>query len=122
MKLVCLALGGALGTLSRYWLSGAIHESAGPGFPLGTLAVNALGCLAAGFLATFHTSHQMVPEVRLLFTVGFCGAFTTFSTLILETGYLYKGGQFWPAVLNIVLSVLAGSLALLAGAWLGKQL
>ena len=123
MKLIGLALGGALGTLSRYWLSGVIHESAGPGFPYGTLAVNALGCFLAGFLATVgQATGQMPPEARLLFSVGFCGAFTTFSTLILETGLLYKGGQLWHAVLNIALSVLAGALALVLGAWIGKQL
>jgi len=123
MNLVYLVVGGALGTVSRYWLAGAIHESAGHSFPYGTLAVNALGCFVIGVLASmgqgkFHT----VPEIRLFFMVGFCGAFTTFSSLILETDHLFKSGQMLHAYGNILISLAAGFAAFALGGWIGGKI
>ena len=121
MKLVYLVLGGVAGTVSRYYLSGAVNERVGPGFPYGTLAVNALGCLVIGALSTMQEGRLMLDEnMKMLLAVGFCGAFTTFSAFILETSHLAKGGEGLRALLYIALSLLAGFAAFLAGNHLGR--
>ena len=123
MNLVYLVTGGALGTLSRYWLSGALQGSAGSSFPYGTLAVNVLGCLVIGFLAAFGAGKlQSTPGAHLFFMVGFCGAFTTFSTLILETDHLFKSGQMLHAYGNILVSLAAGFAAFALGGWIGSKI
>ena len=122
MKYVYLGIGGLLGTFSRYWVSTAVHEAVGRNFPYGTMAVNAIGCLVAGFFATMGQGSGQSAEMRLLLIVGFCGAFTTFSTLTLETGELFRNGAAGQAVLNIVLSLAAGSLALVLGVWMGNKI
>ena len=123
MKLFYLVLGGAAGTVSRYLLSAAIHESAGHGFPYGTLAVNSLGCLFIGFLSSWNDGHFFIDDnMKMLLAVGFCGAFTTFSTFILETAHLAKGEGVWHALANITLGLFAGVLAFIIGRRLGRVL
>jgi fluoride exporter len=123
MKLALLAAGGVLGTFSRYWLSGALQSSPVSGFPYGTLAVNALGCLAAGFLATLGQGEtHTVPEIRLFFLVGFCGAFTTFSAFVFDTHHLMRAGQATLAFGNVLASVVTGFAAFFAGAWIGSRI
>lgn len=123
MSVLYLIVGGAAGTLSRFWLSGFINERAGQPFPYGTLAVNALGCFVAGVLAMMGQEQaRLSPEIRLLFMVGFCGAFTTFSALILETTSLVKGAYYWQAFGNIALSVIAGFSAFALGGWIGGKI
>ena len=86
MKWFSLALGGVAGTFARYVLGGVIYQLFGTSFPYGTLAVNLLGCLIIGFLAALAEEKFLLgPNARLLLMVGFCGAFTTFSTFIFET-------------------------------------
>ena len=121
MKLLYLVLGGAAGTVSRYVLSAVVHENAGHGFPYGTLTVNALGCFIVGFLSTVNEGGIFLDEnMKMLLAVGFCGAFTTFSTLILETSHLAKGGESLRALFYIALSILAGVAAFIAGHRLGR--
>ena len=123
MKIVSLAVGGVLGTLLRYWLSGAVQESAGTVFPFGTFAVNILGCLVIGIFASLGQEYFSIsPDLRLSLTVGFCGAFTTFSTLILESDHLLKQGQFGAVAANVILSVLFGFAAFFAGGWIGSKI
>ena len=123
MKLLYLVLGGAAGTVSRYVLSAAIHENAGHGFPYGTLAVNGLGCLVVGLLSTLHGGRFFLDEnMKMLLAVGFCGAFTTFSTFIFETAHLAKGEGVWHALANVVLSLCVGVLAFILGRRLGRLL
>ena len=123
MNLAYLVAGGALGTVSRYWLADAVHEAAGHGFPYGTLAVNALGCLVIGLLTTMGQGKlHTVPEIRLFFMVGFCGAFTTFSSLILETDHLFKNGQTLHAFGNVFISLIAGFAAFALGGWMGNKI
>ena len=120
-KWIYLIVGGTAGTLARYILSGNISEKLGTTFPLGTLAVNLLGCFLVGFLdVLFEKKFFLSPNIRLLLTVGFCGAFTTFSTLIWETSNLIKGGQSWPAFFNVFLSVTLGFIVFRLGILLGK--
>jgi fluoride exporter len=115
--LLLVALGGAVGSVARYKLSGLVlHHTIDWRFPAGTFAVNVLGCLAAGLLAGLAEKHDMLSaDARLLLFTGILGGFTTFSAFGLETMHLLKRGDFMVAGANVVLSVMAGLVAL----WLG---
>ena len=111
MKAVLLvALGGAVGSVARYKLSGfVLHHTVDWRFPAGTFAVNVIGCLMAGILAGLAEKHDMFsPDTRVLLFTGLLGGFTTFSAFGLETIHLLKRGDLGVAAANIVLSVLAG--------------
>lgn len=120
-KFFSLVFGGVAGTLARYVLSGAAYRMFGTNFPYGTLVVNGIGCFVIGFLASVSREKFLLgPEARLLLMVGFCGAFTTFSTLILETDNLLRGGEVFKALGNIFVSVAAGFIVFRAGVFLGE--
>ena len=112
--ILLVALGGAMGSVARYKLSGyVLQHTIDWRFPAGTFAVNVLGCLVAGFLAGLAEKHDFFSqEVRLLLFTGLLGGFTTFSAFGLETMYLLRRGDLAVAGANIVLSVIAGLLAL----------
>ncbi len=121
MKFVYLMMGGALGTTARYALSAVVHRLAGTGFPYGTLLVNLLGCFILGFFVTiFEKKFTLSTNMVLLATTGFCGAFTTFSTFMLETSYLLKDGELMRALGNVLLSVIVGLLVFRLGLLLGE--
>jgi len=122
-KILYLSAGGAAGTLSRYYLSGLAQRLAGGSFPLGTFAVNMLGCLFFGAVWGFF-ENRLLPgsEVRLLVLTGFMGAFTTFSTYMFETAELVKYGQMVVALLNVVGQSVAGLVLVLAGIAIGRLL
>ena len=120
MKAILLvALGGAVGSVARYKLSGLIlHHTIDWRFPAGTFAVNVIGCLVAGVLAGLAEKHDMFsPDARVLLFTGLLGGFTTFSAFGLETMHLMKRGDLGVAAANVALSVLAG----LAALWLGMS-
>jgi len=117
LKFINLIIGGALGTVSRYVLGGFVYRSFGTGFPYGTLAVNLLGCFVIGFLTGLVEKKFMFgTDVRTFWMIGFCGAFTTFSTLIFETDGLIRDGQILRASINIVASVVFGFVLFRIGA------
>lgn len=121
-KWYCLAGGSLAGGFSRYLFAGAVYGLAGTGFPFGTLAVNLSGCFLIGlFNSLAEEKFLLGPEARVLLMIGFCGAYTTFSTLILETSNLMKGGEFAKAALNLGASLVLG-LALLKGGELAGRL
>jgi len=120
-KLIHLIIGGATGTIARYALSGATYRIFGSGFPYGTFVVNLTGCFILGFLASFTERKLLLNvDIRLLLMIGFCGAFTTFSTVILETANLIKDGEGTQAFLNILASVVVGFIVLRVGVLLGE--
>jgi len=122
-KWLGLAAGGLLGTFARYFLAGAVHRFLGVTFPFGTLAVNLVGCFAIGFLAVLAEEKFLLgPGARVFLMIGFCGAFTTFSTFILETANLTKDGETFSALMNIVLSVILGFLFFRLGVMLSRVL
>lgn len=112
-----VALGGALGSVARFKLSGwLLHHAVNLRFPLGTFVVNVAGCLIAGILAGMSTKHHVFsPDTRLLLFTGLLGGFTTFSAFGLETVLLMKRGEWSVATANVVISVLMS----LAALWLG---
>jgi fluoride exporter len=90
-----VALGGALGSVSRYWLSGVVAARWGETFPWGTLVVNVTGSVLIGFLSALGLPEGRwlaPPGVRLFFMVGVCGGYTTFSSFSLQTLNLLRDG------------------------------
>lgn len=121
MKWLGLAAGGIFGTFARYFLSGAVHRIFGVTFPFGTLAVNLIGCFAIGFLVVLAEEKFLLgPTARVFLMIGFCGAFTTFSSFVLETSNLVKDGESLYAFLNIILSVTLGFLVFRLGVMLAR--
>jgi fluoride exporter len=115
MILLYLAAGGVAGTWARYGLGRWVQEWAGPAFPWGTFVVNVLGSFALGFLLRATEASTISPETRAMLTVGFCGAFTTFSTFSHETIVLLQEGAWGRAVAYALGSLLLGLAAVAAG-------
>ncbi len=121
--LLWVALGGSLGALSRFGLSSMLHRILGKEFPLGTLAVNLLGCFAIGFVY-----HMLVEQNwgqaqhRHLLLTGFLGAFTTFSTFSLESIHLLQASRYLAAFGYLSLSLIGGLAFVLLGIGLAKLL
>ncbi|MBI3999157.1 MAG: fluoride efflux transporter CrcB [Candidatus Omnitrophica bacterium] len=116
-------LGGVAGTIARYLLSGAVYQVFGANFPYGTLAVNLIGCFVIGFLAALAEDKFLLgPNARLLLMAGFCGAFTTFSTFMLETANLMKDGETLRAFVNVIASVLVGFIVFKLGVFLAETI
>ena len=114
---------GAVGALARYHLQGLVHRFYAGAFPLGTFVVNISGCFLIGLLFTALTERFDVnAELRAALTVGFLGAYTTFSTFALETVGLGEVEKLGLAVLNVVLSVLVGIAAVRIGMALGRSI
>lgn len=103
-----IAVFGALGCLSRYWLSGLIYRLMGQSFPFGTLAVNLVGAFIIGFIMEFSLRSTLIPPtLRIGVTIGFLGGLTTFSTFSYETFRLLEEGNLFVAAANSLLSVVA---------------
>ncbi|SNS19112.1 CrcB protein [Humidesulfovibrio mexicanus] len=120
-KILLLAVAGTLGTLARYWLSGAVYGVMGRDFPWGTAAVNLLGCLLFGLAWVMADERQVIGgEARVVILVGFMGAFTTFSSLVFETSELMRSAQWARAALNLVGQNILGFVAFAIGAVIGR--
>jgi len=122
-QILLVGAGGCLGAMARYWLSGVVQRHTNGVFPYGTMAVNVLGCLAIGLVWGLVEYRQWFqPNVRLFVTVGILGGFTTFSTFGHETFLLLRDEEYLPALANILMSVVAGLAAGVAGWFLAKYL
>ncbi len=118
-----IAIAGALGALARYGLEGLISRRAPSAFPWGTFVVNITGALILGFLFTLFTERLTVdPWLRSTLTIGFLGAYTTFSTLSLESYRLLADGAIGLALANTVGSLGAGLAAVYLGVGLARAL
>jgi CrcB protein len=107
LEYLWIALGGALGSVARYWVSTMVGQRWGEAFPLGTLLVNITGSLAIGFIATWTDPEGRMmesPHFRRFLMVGICGGYTTFSSFSLQTLNLVREGQWAGAGLNALLS------------------
>ena len=113
-----VALGGAIGSVGRFWLSGLLAQHWGARFPWGTLLVNVSGSFAIGFFATLcgpQGRFPLGPRVSQFIMVGVLGGYTTFSAFSLQTLDLARDGNWLGAGMNIVASVVL----CLAAVWLG---
>jgi len=125
-RLALVGFGGSVGAVLRYVISGYAQQfSPGAAFPLGTLAVNVIGCFVIGALSQLADSRGVfTTESRLLLFTGVLGGYTTFSSFANETINLLREGQTGGALLNVGLQIGAGLVALLVGravvAWLWR--
>lgn len=122
MIILLIAMGGAVGSVARYLMGCAVQGALHLEFPIGTFAVNVVGCLAIGVLAKFFLHSQTELPLRATLMIGFCGGFTTFSTFSLETLGLMQGGEWGKAAAYVVLSALVCVGATAAGFALGRPL
>lgn len=104
LNFIYIAAGGALGAVARYSVSGWVQHVASATFPWGTLCVNAIGSLMIGVFLGISELTPVSSATRLLFAVGFLGAFTTFSTYSLETLNLFRDKETMLGLMNIGLN------------------
>jgi CrcB protein len=120
---LAVAVGGAIGSVARFWMTGAMTALTGPRFPWGTLAINTLGSFAIGLVAGITLTPArmgMHPDLRIFFMTGICGGFTTFSAFSLQTLELIQTGDVAPAFGYILGSAALCLLAVWGGWLLGR--
>jgi CrcB protein len=123
MTLILIAAGGAAGAVARYLVDNAVLDRFAGTFPLGILVVNLSGAFVLGLLAAVIIERGLLPtDLRSPLIVGFLGAYTTFSTLMLDTWRLAEDGLPALAVANIGGSMVLGMVAVGAGLWFGRTL
>ncbi|HEV2305609.1 MAG TPA: fluoride efflux transporter CrcB [Candidatus Acidoferrales bacterium] len=123
MAYLWIAVGAVAGASARYFLSGYITRIIPSSFPYGTLLINISGSLALGFFLIWTSERVLAdPRWRLLFAVGFCGSFTTFSSYAFETFGLFEQGQWLLTGANIIASNALCLISVLAGAALARWL
>ncbi len=118
LNYLLVALGGAIGSVARFWLNAVISQRYGETFPVGTLVINVTGSFLIGFFATATAPDgrwRVPPSGRAFFMVGICGGYTTFSSFSLQTLTLAQEGEWFRAGAYVLLSV---ALCLFA-VWLG---
>jgi fluoride exporter len=120
---VAVAAGGALGALARYGLDRLVERRSFSVFPWSTFAINVSGCFVVGLVIGALVDRHHAPQwIRAALVVGFCGAYTTFSTFAQETLDLTAANDYSVALLNISASVIAGLVAVFLGNHLGRAL
>ena len=116
MNLLLIAVGGALGAVSRFLLGNAVSKAMGSALPFGTFVINVAGCFAMGLLMTLIVDRELLPAAwRLFLCVGFLGGFTTFSSFGYEALMLLTEGRLFAALVYVGGSVLLGLVAAGAG-------
>jgi CrcB protein len=115
-KYLMVGIGGFLGAIVRFWVGGYVGAKLGTRFPYGTFLINCTGSFLIGFIITLLAEKtHWNPNWRYLIPIGFIGAYTTFSTFEYETFRVIQDGELLIALVNVVLSVIVGFLAV----WLG---
>jgi len=116
---LAVALGGAIGSMGRYWLTVSLLRVP-HWLPLGTVSVNVIGSFIIGLVWAYLQQRSESEFIRLFVAVGILGGFTTFSTFSLETVFFLSEGEFWRALVNIGINLLSCLLATVAGLGLGR--
>jgi fluoride exporter len=120
--LLYVALGSAIGGVSRYLLGGLVQRMLNTTFPAGTLLVNVTGSFLLGAIIRYALeTPSLTPEVRAFLTIGFCGGYTTFSTFSYETMALLEDGEWSRAGVYITASVILSLVATFLGLALARQ-
>jgi len=117
-----VAVGGAIGSVARFWLAMAVARLTGPAFPWGTILINVLGSCVIGWLAGLSVAGRLphADSLRAFGMAGVCGGFTTFSSFSLQTVELLREGQLLAAAANACGSVVLCILATVLGLWLAR--
>jgi CrcB protein len=122
-KYLLIAIGGALGSIARYWVGSTIAGRLGIRFPYGTLIVNITACIIIGFSLTYMSRRaDLNPAMRYLIPIGFIGAYSTFSTYVWETLSSIRAGAFFIAALYAGGSLILGLIAVWGGSWLAEAI
>ena len=120
-KYLLIAIGGALGSIARYWVGSTVANRMGTRFPYGTFVINITACVIIGFSLTFLARRvDLNPAWRFLIPVGFIGAYSTFSTYEWETLSTLRAGAFFLAALYAVSSLILGLAAVWGGAMIAE--
>jgi CrcB protein len=123
MSLILIGLGGFAGAITRYLVDGAVIDRTGGGFPWGTLVINVSGSFVLGLLFALTAERAVLPaDIRGPVMIGFLGAYTTFSTWMLESWRLVEGGAYLAAIANLGGSVVIGLVAVVAGLAVGRAI
>lgn len=116
LKLLLIAIFGAIGTLARYGLQGLVQMKMASTFPYGTLLINLSGCFFLGLIGQFTLNRMVIsPELRMAIAIGFFGGFTTFSSFGWETAKMFEAGEWLHASTYVAASVVLGLLLSVAG-------
>ena len=123
MNLVIIALGGALGAVSRFLMGNAVSKAVGSALPYGTFVINLVGCFAMGLLMTIIVDRELLSAAwRLFLCVGFLGGFTTFSSFGYEALMLLTEGRLLAALTYVSGSIVLGLAAAAAGVLCARAL
>lgn len=121
MTILSIGVGGFLGAIARYLVDGFVVARTGATFPWGTLVVNLTGSFVLGLLFALSIERGVLPaDIRAPLLIGFIGAYTTFSTLALESWRLFENGSYALGLANLVGSMALGILAVVGGLLLGR--
>jgi CrcB protein len=112
---IALVIAGAVGSCARFLVDIAVSERTKGALPWGTLAINVTGSFLLGVVTGLGLDHGFPRTARIVLGVGFCGAYTTFSTFTFETVRLLEEGAEVEAVMNVAGTFVAGALAAAAG-------
>jgi CrcB protein len=122
-KYLLIAIGGALGSIARYWVGSTVASRMGTKFPYGTFVINLTACVIIGFSLTYLSKRAgLNPAWRFLIPIGFIGAYSTFSTYEWETLSTIRSGAFFLAALYAVSSLILGLVATWGGAMIAESI
>jgi fluoride exporter len=122
-KYLMVGIGGALGSVLRFWVGGYVGDRLGVRFPYGTFLINCTGSFLVGFVVTLLAERtHWSPNWRYLIPIGFIGGYTTFSTFELETFRSFQDGEILVAGLNVALSVVVGFVSVWLGVIAGRTI
>lgn len=121
-RYLLIAIGGALGAITRYQIGALAAQRFGMRFPVGTLIINISACFLIGFSVEFLNRHTDInPAWRYLIPVGFIGAYSTFSTFEWEIWTDFTSGAFWIGIAYMVVSLVAGLVAVAIGSAMARS-
>jgi CrcB protein len=122
-KILLISLGAVVGANARYWTAEFFKKQFDTSFPLGTFVINMLGSFTLGLIMSLSTERLPIdPKLKLMLTVGFLGAYTTFSTYSYESFSLLLSGQITRGILNLLGSSVLGGAAAGLGVWLATRI
>lgn len=123
MAVLLVAIGGGIGSATRYLVGGWFAARFGSAFPYGTFAINVTASFIVGFFLAFAQERvSLAPNLRLFVAVGFIGGYSTFSTFEYESVRLLQDGEMLLGAIYLLGSVITGGLAVIGGIALGSWL